>query len=95
MHPDEMTLAKLQKKRLLAARFKLQFGSLFQIELEAFDLIPFAEFQKMIRTEVDKYFNKQIYNKVLERPEYSQKPDEIKEQIVDALNILIEELEEE
>ena len=94
MHPDAMTLAKLKSKRELAERFKRQFGSLFQIELKAFDLIPFAEFQRLIRREVDKYFNKEIYKQVLERPEYSQEPSQIKEQIVDALNDLIRELEE-
>jgi hypothetical protein len=57
-------------------------------------LIPVAEFQRLIRREVDKYFNKEIYKQVLERPEYSQEPSEIKEQIVDALNDLIRELEE-
>jgi hypothetical protein len=93
MHPDAMTLAKLKSKRELAERFKRQFGSPFQIELKAFDLIPFAEFQRLIRREVDKYF-KEIYKQVLERPEYSQGPSEIKEQIVDALNDLIRELEE-
>jgi hypothetical protein len=92
MHPDEMTLAKLKLQTKLAASFKRQFGSLFQIELEAFDLIPFTEFQKMIIQEVDRYFSKEIRKQVLNRPEYSQKPSEIKEQIVDALYDLIEEL---
>ena len=94
IHPDEMTLAKLKKQTDLAARFKRQFGSLFQIELEAFDLIPFAEFQEMIIGEVDSYFSKEIRKQVLNRPEYSQKPDEIKLQIVDVLKDLIQDLEQ-
>ena len=92
MHPDPLTLAKLESKGKLAERFKQEFGSLFQIELEAFDLIPFAEFQKIISAEVDRYFDNKILQKVLKRPEYSQEPDEIREQIVDALNDLINEL---
>jgi len=94
MHPDKMTLDKLQKHPNLAETFKRQFGSLFQIELEALDLIPFAEFQKVIRREVDMYFSKEIYKQVLKRPEYSQKPEEIKKQIVDALYDLIGKLEQ-
>jgi hypothetical protein len=57
-------------------------------------LIPFPEFQRLIRREVEKYFNKEIHKQVLKRPEYSQEPGKIKKQIVDALNDLIRELEE-
>ncbi len=94
MHPDALTLAKLKSKGQMAQRFKQEFGSLFQIELEAFDLIPFAEFQKVIVAEIDKLFDQDVYDEVLERPEYSQEPDEIKEQIVDALTDLIGELDQ-
>ena len=86
------TLEKLMSKRNLAERFKKRFKSLFQIELEAFDLIPFTQFQELITSEIDKLFDDTVYQEVLERPEYSQEPDEIKKQMVEALKDLIEEL---
>lgn len=92
MHPDRETMAKFEKHPKIAAAFKKEFGSLFQVELEAFDLISFTEFQKLISGEIDKYFNKGIYEQVLARPEYSQEPDKIKDQIVNALIELVEEL---
>ena len=86
-----MTLAKLKKKRRVAQRFIREFKRLFQIELEAFDLIPFKQFQKLLLAEVDKLFDKKVHDKVLARPKYSQKPREIRSQIVDALNDLIDD----
>ncbi len=48
--------------------------------------------QTLIATEVDKLSDQDVRDEVLERPEYSQEPSEIKEQIIDALNDLIERL---
>jgi hypothetical protein len=91
---DPETLKKLMSKKNLAERFRRQFGSVFQIELEAFDLIPFSKFQKLITDEIDKLYNEDVYQEVLKRPEYSQEPREIKDQIIEALDDLIERLKE-
>ena len=69
----------------------LEFGSAFQIELETLDALP--NFEDIIRDEVDKLFKEDIRLRVLGRGEYSQEPDFIKKQIVDALKDLIDELE--
>ena len=93
MHPDPETLRKLKSKGKLAETFEKEFGSLFQIELDALQLIPFTEFERLITTEIDKLYDEDIHDEVLARPEYSQDPDEIKEQIKQALRDLIEELD--
>jgi hypothetical protein len=92
MHPDTDTLKKLWKNKNLAETFKRQFGSVFQVELEALQLIPFKQFQALITSEIDKLYDEDVREEVLARPEYSQEPDEIKRQIVEALEDLIEEL---
>lgn len=90
MRTDSETLKKLWSKRKLAKVFNKEFGSVFQIELDALQLIP--NYQRLIVAEVDKLYDHDVHDEVLDRPEYSQEPDEIKEQIVDALNDLIERL---
>ena len=52
-------------------------------------LIPFDEFKKVITDEVDKLYDDTIREEVLKRPQYSQEPRVIKDQIVDALYALI------
>jgi hypothetical protein len=90
MRTDKETMAKLWSKRRLAEAFEKEFGSVFQIELDAMQLIP--NYQRLITAEVDKLYHQDVHDDVLDRPEYSQEPDEIKEQIIDALNDLIERL---
>ncbi len=90
MHPDPETLTKLKEKGRLADRFEEKFGSLFQIELDALQLIP--NYQKLITDEVDKLYKQDVRDEVLEPPEYSQEPDDIKEQIKEALRQLLEDL---
>jgi hypothetical protein len=53
-------------------------------------LIP--NYQRLITAEVDKLYDQDVHDEVLDRPEYSHEPDEIKEQIIDAPNDLIERL---
>jgi hypothetical protein len=56
-------------------------------------LIP--NYQRLITAEVDKLYDQNIRDQVLEQPEYSQEPKEIRRQIVDALNDLIGDFEAE
>lgn len=59
MHPDPETLAKpKEKKGKLADAFKREFGSLFQIELDALQLIP--NYQTFITAEIDKPYDNQV-----------------------------------
>lgn len=90
MRTDRETYEKLWSKRKLAEAFKKKFGSVFQIELDAMQLIP--NYQRLITAEVDKLYDPDVHDAVLARPEYSQEPYEIKEQIIDELNKLIERL---
>ncbi len=94
MYPDPETLKKLKKDTNLAGRFIKEFGSLFQVELDAFQLIDFAEFERLITFEIDSLYDYNIRNQVLGRPEYSQEPYEIKQQIVQELGNLINELKD-
>ena len=92
-NPDPKIISKFRNpKNRFVRPFVQHFGSAFQIELETLDALD--DFEKIIRAEVDKLYNQKIRKQVLKRPEYSQEPGEIKEQIVDALKDLIVELEE-
>ena len=55
--------------------FIQEFGSAFQIELEALDALP--DFKDIVRKEVEKLFDQKIRKKVLNRPEHSQEPEVI------------------
>ena len=83
---------KFGKLTNVAQRFKQEFGSVFQIELEAFQLLPFTTFQKIITDKVDKLYDDTVHGDVLKRPEYSQKPRVIKDQIIGELNSLVDTL---
>ena len=91
-NPDPRLIKKFKNPRNRFVKpFVLEFGSAFQIELETLDALP--NFEDIIRDEVDKLFKEDIRLRVLGRGEYSQEPDFIKKQIVDALKDLIDELE--
>ena len=62
--------------------FVKEFGSAFQIELEVLDPLP--QFKRIISGEVEKLFDGKKREEVLNRPEHSQEPEVIKEQIIDA-----------
>ena len=92
-NPDPKITKKFHNpKNRYVKPFIQHFGSAFQIELEVLDALD--DFEIIVRSEVDKLYKQDIREQVLKRPEYSQEPSEIKEQIVDALNDLITELEE-
>jgi hypothetical protein len=91
-NPDPRIIKKFKNPRnRFVTPFKQHFGSVFQIELEVLDALD--DFQTILRSEVNKLYNEKIYEQVLNRPEYSQEPSEIKEQVVDALKELIQEFE--
>ena len=91
-NPDPRLIKKFKNPRNRFVKpFVQEFGSAFQIELETLDALP--NFEDIIRDEVDKLFKEDIRQRVLGRAEYSQEPDFIKKQIVDALKDLIDELE--
>ena len=93
LNPGPEILKVLSNPNFRAAKpFKQHFGKLFQAELDAIQLIP--NFEKLITDEIDALFDKDIYKQVLARPEYSQEPHIIKQQIVVALEEFIEELED-
>jgi hypothetical protein len=92
--PPPDILLKLSNPKFRAAKpFKEHFGSLFQVELDAMQLIP--NFEKLITDPVDVLYDQEIHEQVLSRPEYSQDQNTIKEQIREALGLLIDELEDE
>lgn len=87
--PTPEVLAKLSNPKFMAGKpFKEHFGRLFQVELDAMELI--ANFEKLITDPVDELYDQEIYDQVLSRPEYSQDPNTIKKQIKEALELLID-----
>lgn len=91
--PTPDVLAKLSNPKFRAAKpFKQHFGRLFQVELDAMELIP--NYEKLITDPIDKLYDQAIHEQVLQRPEYSQEPNVIKKQIKEALEELIYELDE-
>jgi len=92
LNPSPEILKKLSNPNFRAAKpFKQHFGKLFQVELDAMQLIP--NFEKLITDEIDALFDQDIYKQVLASPKYSQEPKIIKQQIIVALEEFIEELE--
>lgn len=91
--PTPEVLTKLENPNNMVGRpFKEHFGRLFQVELDAIQLIP--NFEKLITEPIDELYKQEIYEQVLSRPEYSQDPNTIKKQIKEALEQLIDELED-
>lgn len=92
--PTPDVLAKLSNPKFRASKpFLEHFGRLFQVELDAMELMP--NFEKLITHPVDKLFDQDIHDEVLARPEYSQSPNVIKEQIKEALYDMIGEFNAE
>jgi hypothetical protein len=81
-NPDPALIEKLNGNSNAEA-FKEEFGSLFQIELEALESSPY--FEDMVRNEVDILYNDDVYEQVLNLPENKFTIGEIKEAIVDRL----------
>lgn len=81
-NPDPIVIAKLRKNKNAPA-FEKEFGSIFQIELEAIESSP--EFEDMVRREVDKLYDKNKYQDVLNLPENNLTEQEIRETIVKRL----------
>lgn len=65
-NPEVMTKLRNNPNR---TKFKTEFGSLFQIELEALEASP--EFEDMVKREIDSLYNENVYQEVLELPENS------------------------
>jgi 5S rRNA maturation endonuclease (ribonuclease M5) len=84
-NPDTKIIKKFSNpKNRFVKPFIREFGSVFQIELEVLDALP--DFQNIIRAEVDSLYDSNVYEDVLSRPEHSQQPDVIREQIKQAVN---------
>lgn len=86
-NPDPTVIAKLQKNKNAPA-FKKEFGSLFQIELEAMESIP--EFEELVKGEVDLLYDKNKYLDVLNLPENNLSEQEIRETIVERFKNVFE-----
>ena len=68
--------------------FKKEFGSVFQIELEALESLP--EFEDMVKKEVDSLYDWKTYQNVLNLPENDMTEHEIKETIMKRLKHVFE-----
>lgn len=78
-NPDPAVITKLKKNKNAPA-FEKEFGSLFQIELEALESVP--EFEEMVKREVDSLYDDNRYQEVLKFPENDLTEQEIAETIV-------------
>lgn len=70
-NPDPTLMAKL-KRDSNANFFRAQNnGKLFQIEVDALNALRPEDFVSLLEDSVDRYFDKDIYDKVMEDPKYS------------------------
>lgn len=70
-NPDPTLMAKL-KRDSNANFFRAQNnGKLFKIEVDALNVLRPEDFVSLLEDSVDRYFDKDIYDKVMEDPKYS------------------------
>lgn len=86
-NPDPAVIAKLRKNKNAPA-FEKEFGSVFQIELEAIETLP--EFEDMVKNEVDKLYYDDKYQDVLKLPENDLTEQEIRDTIIGRLKKVFE-----
>lgn len=93
-NPNPAIIKKFSNPRNYYVKpFKEHFGSVFQIELEVLDALP--DFDNILREEVELLYDQDIHDEMLSRPEYSQDPNTIRKQVKDALELLVEDLEDD
>jgi hypothetical protein len=81
-NPDPAKKKQLENNKNAPA-FKKEFGSVFQIELEALESSP--EFENLVRREVDLLYNEKKHQDVLNLPENNLTEEEIRQTIVNRL----------
>jgi hypothetical protein len=72
-NPDPETFTKLKKDTRAQSFMSRHNGELFQIEVDALQAYAPEEFKNLIQKSVDKYFDWDIYNRVLSDPRHSEK----------------------